>query len=87
MVPIMCCKLTEGRRNLRQEQAPLTMGWAVSVASCVLAGSRNRLRATKARTYRLEPLSYREIAEGKHTKDSHNAEYGCPSEWIVKPLN
>ena len=34
----------------------------------------------------LEPLSCREIAEGQDTKDSHNAQHGCPSKRIVKPL-
>ena len=34
----------------------------------------------------LEPLSCCEIAEGQDTKDSHNAQHGCPSKRIVKPL-
>ena len=34
----------------------------------------------------LEPLSCRKIAEGKDTKDSHNAQHGCPRKRIVKPL-
>ena len=34
----------------------------------------------------LEPLSRCKIAEGKDTKDSQNAQHGCPGKWIVKPL-
>ncbi len=34
----------------------------------------------------LEPLPCREIAEGKDTQDSHNAQHGCSHKRIVKPL-
>ncbi len=70
----------EGRRS------PQLRRYALSMAPTFVQVSRAAHTQRWVVSACLEPLSCRKIAEGKDTKDSHNAQHGCPSKRIVKPL-
>lgn len=70
----------EGRRS------PQLRRYALSMAPTFVQASRGAHTQRWVVSACLEPLSCREIAERKDTKDSHNAQHGCPSKRVVKPL-
>lgn len=59
---------------------------AVSVAACLLSGQEGISIQRWVVSAYLKPLPCREIAKGKDTQDSHNAQHGCSHKRIVKPL-